>query len=196
MIFPKGLPLALALVFTINAHAFEVAGLVGYAGSHYSNKPTQYLESTGGVGYEFIARTDLGPGMIESGFVYSPTSVSYTLGSSEVTADGSFWIIPLLYHFSIYPPFLSMSLGPDFALKGNTHYTIQGPSISPSDSGFQSHFGAQASLQTTQDLGENISAIIDIRYRLGLSHAISILSTETTKFNFFMVSLGIQKRFD
>jgi len=178
------------------AHAIEMAGFVGYTGSIYPSKPIEYVRTSGGVGYGFLTRLDLGPGQIESGFLYTPTSITYTVGASAVKTNGSYWILPLQYRIPLYAPFFSLSVGPDFALKGNTSYTIEGASVSPSASGYKSHFGLQASVQAAQDLGENLSAILDLRYRQGLNTAITLINDQSTRLNFFMISLGIQKRLD
>ncbi|MBU6154337.1 MAG: hypothetical protein KGP28_08565 [Bdellovibrionales bacterium] len=188
--------LLVAILRVSDAKAVEMAGFAGYTGSVYPTKPAEYVRSTGGVGYGFLARVDFGPGQIESGFLYTPTSMTYTVGASEVKANGSYWILPLHYRIPIYSPFLSLSLGPDFALKGGTSYTIEGASVSPSASGYKSHFGVQSGLQASQDLGENLSAILDLRYRHGLNSAISVINSQSTRLNFFMISLGIQKRLD
>jgi hypothetical protein len=184
------------LMLASSAQAVEMAGFAGYTGSIYPSKPVEYVRTTGGVGYGFLTRIDLGPGQIESGFLYTPTSMTYTVGASAVKANGSYWILPLQYRIPIYAPFLSFSFGPDFALKGSTSYSIEGASVSPSASGYKSHFGVQSSLQVSQDLGENLSAILDLRYRQGLNTAITVINGQTTRLNLFMISLGIQKRLD
>ena len=176
--------------------AIEMAGFAGYTGSLHPTKPAEYVRSTGGVGYGFLARMDLGPGQIESGFLYTPTSMTYIVGASDVKANGSYWILPLQYRIPIYAPFLSLAIGPDFALKGSTSYAIEGASVNPSASGYKSHFGVQSSVQVSQDLGENLSAILDLRYRHGLNTAITVINSQTTRLNLFMISLGIQKRLD
>jgi len=187
----------LCLLFSSSqAHSIEMAGFAGYTGSIYPTKPAEYVRSTGGVGYGFLTRMDLGPGQIESGFLYAPTSITYTVGASEVKANGSYWILPLQYRIPLYAPFFSFSFGPDFALKGSTSYSIEGAVVNPSASGYKSHFGLQSSLQAAQDLGENLSAILDLRYRQGLNTAITVINSQTTRIHFFMISLGIQKRLD
>jgi hypothetical protein len=184
------------LMLASTAQAVEMAGFVGYTGSIYPTKPAEYVRTTGGIGYGFLTRMDFGPGQIESGFLYTPTSMTYTVGASEVKANGSYWILPLQYRIPLYAPFLSFSFGPDFALKGSTSYSIEGASVNPSASGYKSHFGIQSSLQASQDLGENLSAILDVRYRQGLNTAITVINGQTTRLNLFMISLGIQKRLD
>jgi len=191
-----GFVLLFPLFATGPAQAVEMAGFAGFTGSMYPSKPAEYVRTSGGVGYGFLARVDLGPGQIESGFLYAPTSITYTVGASEVKANGSYWILPIQYRIPLVSPFLSLSLGPDFALKGSTSYTIAGASVNPSASGYKSHFGVQSSLQASQDVGENLSLLLDLRYRQGLNSAITVINSQTTRLNLFMISLGIQKRLE
>jgi hypothetical protein len=180
----------------VSASAFEMQGLIGYDAPMYTQKPIGYQSSGGGVSYSFYGRFDLGPGAIESGFIYVPTSLTWNLsGVGNVTANGSYWLIPILYRVPILPPFMNLAIGPDFAYMGNTTFSVQGTSLPSSGSGFKSHFGAEASLQALQDLGENLSAVLDLRYRQAIGYSLAI-GNEEAHFNFFMISLGIQKRLE
>ncbi len=176
------------------AHAVEMVGFAGYASSLYASKPTGVSNTSGGIGYGFLTRFDLGAGMIEGGFLYTPTSMTWSVGGNDVKASGSYWILPIQYHLPIYLPYLSISIGPDFAIMGNTSYSYPGSTL-PSAEKFKSHFGAQVSVQASQDLGENLSAVIDLRYREGIGSAFTI-NNQSTRLNFFMTSFGIQKRLE
>jgi hypothetical protein len=191
----KKLLVLLFILISHQASAFEMMGMIGYDTPLYSNKPARYESSGGGIGYGFFGRLDLGAGAVETGFLYAPTSLTWTVASSQVTANGSYWLFPVMYRVDVLPPFLNFAIGPDFAYMGNTSYSIAGASVGSNASGFKSHFGAQASIQGTQDLGENLSAVLDIRYRQAIGNAIAV-SGQSAQFNFFMISLGLQKRLE
>lgn len=175
------------------ARAFEMQGMISYNLSRVGPKPTNYLESSNGIGYTFLGRLDLGPGQVESGFQFIPTSISITETNRELKFTGSYWILPLIYRLHFLPPFFSLGIGGDYAVVGTSNVTTQGvTSVNPA---YKSHFGAQASLQATQDLGENISAVLDLRYRKGLADAVTINSV-SSRYDFWAISLGIQKHLD
>jgi hypothetical protein len=193
----KSKGLVLGFLFALScasSHAVEMVGFAGYASSLYASKPTAVSKTAGGIGYGFLTRFDLGAGMIEGGFLYAPTSLTWSVGGNDVTASGSYWILPIQYHLPIYLPYLSISIGPDFAIMGNTSYSYPGSTL-PSAEKFKSHFGAEVSVQASQDLGENLSAVIDLRYREGIGSAFTI-NNQSTRLNFFMTSFGIQKRLE
>lgn len=173
--------------------------LAGFTGSHIQNlspRDPSFVGSGGGIGYGFTARIEAGIGSIESGFLFSPVSTTFTVGTNEVRAGGSYWILPMLYRIPLVTPFITLGIGPDFAVRGGTSYTIQGTSLASAPaSGFRSHFGVQASVQAIQDVGENLAAVLDLRYRQGIGPAISVQSTPST-LGTLMISLGIQKRLE
>ncbi len=179
-----------------SSRALELTGFTGYHIPYFSPKDQTCLGTPGGVGYGFSARVEAGSGSIESGFLFSPVVMNLSVGTNEVRTGGSYWILPVLYRVPLLSPFLSLGIGPDFAVRGGTTYTIQGTALSSSPaSGFRSHFGGQISLQAVQDIGENLSAVVDLRYRRGLGPSISVQSTTST-LSTLMISLGIQKRLE
>ena len=191
---PFTLLLSLLLFSSLSAQAVELTGIVGYDLNLMSNKPSNATGTKGGVVYGFSARINAGPGQLEGGFLYTPLSVTTTvpfLGDEK--SSGSYWLIPLLYRFEVLPPFLSIGIGPDYAFVGsNTLSTNFG---NYSTSAFSNNLGAEASLQATQDLGENLSAVLDIRYRMGLQDSITF-NGSPSKFNFLLFALGLQKRLE
>jgi hypothetical protein len=189
----------LALLFAIapRAQAFEVYGLVSYDASQYSGKPSNYSDSGGGAGYGFFGKLDFGPGQIESGFLYTVTSISTQEPFGLAINSGSFWQIPILYRVYVLPPFVSVAFGPDYAIVGYNRVTVAGAEVSSdaSSSGYKSNFGLEADVQGLQDLGENLSAILDIRYRYGLGNAISV-DGAGVRYQAFIISIGLQKRLE
>jgi hypothetical protein len=178
------------------SRALEVTGFTGWHSQSASPKDPSFSGSGGGIGYGFSTRVDAGFGGWESGFLFSPVSLNFNVGTSEVRAGGSYWILPIIYRIPLIAPFITFGLGPDFAVRSGTSYTIQGTSLASAPaSGFRSHFGAQASVQAVQEVGENLAAVLDLRYRQGIGPAISIQSTPSTLAT-FMISLGVQKRLD
>lgn len=190
----------LALMLTIliqippsTAQAFEMQGMISYNLSRIDPKPTNFLDSSNGIGYTFLGRLDLGPGQIESGFQFIPTSISITETARELKFTGSYWILPVMYRLHFLPPFFSFAIGGDYAAVGTSNVTTQG--VTSASTAYRSHFGAQASVQATQDLGENISAVLDCRYRKGLASAVTI-NNVSSNYDFWSISLGIQKHLD
>ena len=204
--FQSLLVLSIFLTLTsANTFAFEMLGLISYDISSIQNKPSNYGSTQNGLGYNFFGRIDLGPGKLESGFMYAPAGVTtHEASLGDVKMTGSYWIIPLIYRYSFYEPFFSLGVGFDYAAVGNTALTVNGApyNIASNNSGYQSHFGAEISGEATQDLGENLSAVLDVRYRMGLSNGITFLNLDPTvtsaqsKYNFFMIAIGLQKRLD
>jgi hypothetical protein len=169
------------LTFHASAHAIEITGLTGYHLSSPSPKDPSHLSTKGGVGYGFFTR---------------PVSTTFSVGTNEVRAGGSYWILPVIFRIPLFSPFLSIGFGPDFGVRGGTSFTIQGTSLASAPaSGFRSHFGAQVSLQATQELGDHLGAVLDLRFRQGIGPAISVQSTTST-LSTTQISLGIQKRLD
>ena len=188
--------LALAFVCAPKANAFEVYGLVSYDGSVYSGKPSNVTDTGGGVGYGFFGRLDLGPGQIESGFLYTVTSVTTQEVFGSAKTSGSFWEIPILYRIYVLPPFVSVALGPDYAILGYNRVTVDGGNVADGfSSGYKSHFGFEADVQALQDLGENLSGVLDFRYRYGLADALHIDGVGM-RYQAFTISLGLQKRLE
>lgn len=187
--------LLFTLLVSIPSHAFEMLGMLSYNIGSLSAKPPNYRSLTDGIGYTFLGRLDLGPGQLESGFQFTPTSIATLQGATEVTANGSFWILPLMYRYSFFPPFFSLGLGFDYAVVGTNNLSISGSQAIGVTSGYQSHFGAQVSAMASQDLGEDISLVLDLRYRAGLADAITY-SNVGSKYNFFIIALGIQKHLE
>lgn len=182
-------------LFTPAAPAFEMLGMISYNLGQINPKPTNYLSSSNGIGYTFLGRLDLGPGLIESGFQFIPTSISTTQSFGELKATGSYWILPLMYRYVFFPPFLSIAVGGDYAVVGTNNLSVGGTQVNGLTSGYRSHFGAQASFEVNQDLGEDLSLVLDIRYRAGLANAITY-GTEGSKYNFWVIALGIQKHLE
>jgi hypothetical protein len=191
------LGLSTALFLSISsAQAFDMVGMVSYNIGQLSNQPSNFVEKGNSLGYDFFGRLDLGPGQIESGFLYSPVSITTKVAAANVKTAGSYWILPLLYRVQILPPFFSLAAGFDYAVEGNTNIEISGGTIpSGSNSGYRSHFGYEISAEAAQDLGENLSAVLDVRYRGGFAPAIAF-SGQDTKYNFVMIALGLQKHLE
>ncbi len=188
--------LILSLHFLVGSisHAFEMTGLVNYSISEISPKPANYVDSNKGVGYSFFGRLDLGPGQIESGFLYTPVGVTTTVANQNITISGSYWLFPVMYRIMVLPPFISLAAGFDYGLVGNS--AIVTGNLNPG-LGYKSHFGYQAGIEAVQDVGENLGAVLDIRYRGGLGDSITLPSASAaTKYNFLVVGVGIQKRLD
>jgi hypothetical protein len=184
------------LTFHASAHAIEITGLTGYHLSSPSPKDPSHLSTKGGVGYGFFTRFELAYGALESGLLFTPVSTTFSVGTNEVRAGGSYWILPVIFRIPLFSPFLSIGFGPDFGVRGGTSFTIQGTSLASAPaSGFRSHFGAQVSLQATQELGDHLGAVLDLRFRQGIGPAISVQSTTST-LSTTQISLGIQKRLD
>ena len=180
------------------AQAFEMAGMVGYDINKYTAPPSNYTDTSNGIGYGFLARLELGPGMIESGFLYTSTAISVSANANTgLKFSGSYWMIPLMYRYVFLPPFLSLAVGGDYAVAGNTTLAVTGTPLAglTSASSYKSHFGAQVSLAAVQDLGENLGVVLDLRYRAGLGNAI-YFGSQATKYDVTIISLGIQKRLD
>lgn len=175
--------------------AIELAGLLGYHLSMFSEKPSNYESASGGVGYAFLGRVDLGPGMLESGFLAAPNSITTRQTFGNVKASGFYWIIPLMYRINILPPFFSLAVGGDYAVESSTSFSVSGAQLSSTTNGYQNHFGAQVSLEAVQDVGENLSILFDARYRQGLGTAITI-NSQAIKYNFLMLGIGLQKRLE
>ncbi len=182
------------LLLSASAQAVELTGLVGYDLNLMSNKPSNATNTKGGVVYGFSARIDAGPGKLEAGFIYTPLSITVaTPFIGDEKSSGSYWLLPVLYRFEFLPPFFSFGIGPDYAFVGsNTLSTTQG---NFSTSAFSNNLGAEASLQGAQDVGENLSIVLDIRYRMGLQDSISFNGVPS-KFNFLMFAFGLQKRLE
>lgn len=177
-----------------NALALEMAGLLGYDFNLMSGKPTNTVRTGGGVSYVFLIRTEVANnGKLESGFLYTPTSITTSYATVDVKSTGSFWILPLLYRFDLGSPFFSLGLGADYATFGSSQLSANPGGIISSS--YQSHFGLEASFEANQDVGEDLSAVLDLRYRQGLGDAITF-SSQGTKFNFLMIALGVQKRLE
>lgn len=178
----------------VHAEEFELTGLVGYDLNLMTHKPSNAIETKGGVAYAFSARTELGIGKIESGFIYTPTSITTDnayLGHEK--SSGAYWFLPLLYRFDLFPPFLTFAIGPDYGVVSSNVLSVNNGIYSSSD--YKNHFGAEVSLEVAQDLGENLSAVLDVRYRAGLGDAI-VFNNQGTKLNFLLFALGLQKRLE
>lgn len=184
-----------------NARAFEMLGSINYSLPSFSPKPSTYTSSGGGIGYGFFGRMELGPGMIESGFVYIPFSMTTHETVIDTKFSGSFWTIPLLYRYWFWEPYLSIAAGVDYAIEGGTELSTSTGPIANGIGSFQSHFGAVASLEAKQDVGENLSVVLDVRYRMGLKNAMEYQSTSTgtttnVKASFTTISIGIMKHLE
>lgn len=191
--------LALLALFTllnpISSGAFEMLGLISYNLGQVTPKPSTYSGLSNGIGYTFLGRAEIGPGLLESGFQFTPTSITTQQTFGEVKAIGSYWILPLMYRYIFLPPFFSIAVGTDFAVVGTNNLSVGGTKVNGLTSGYRSHFGAQISLEANQDLGENLSGVLDIRYRGGLADAITF-GNEGSKYNFWIIALGIQKHLE
>ena len=194
-LFLISIVLSIQFIELPNANAFELLGLVAYDIGSYTPKPSNYVNTQNGLGYAFFGRLDLGPGKVESGFIYTPTSITTRTPSQsfDIKTAGSYWILPVLYRYSFYEPFFSIAVGLDYAFIGNTAVSVVGTPINnPATSGYQSNFGGEISFEASQDLGENLSLVFDARYRRGFQNAITFENT-TSKFHFVMLALGLQK---
>jgi hypothetical protein len=178
-----------------SAAAFEMQGLISYDISELQNPPANYTGTENGLGYEFFGRLDLGPGKIESGFLYASTGITTNESFGPVKTTGSYWMIPLMYRIPIYEPFFSLGVGADYAIVGNTAITAAGTQLSSLTSGYKGNFGVEISGEATQDVGENLSIVFDARYREGLQKAITYDGVDS-KYNFLIFSIGLQKRLE
>jgi hypothetical protein len=181
------------LINICSARALEMQGLISYNLGKVSPEPTRYQNISNGIGYTFLGRFDLGPGQVETGFQFIPTSIALNETIGEVKYTGSHWILPLVYRFHFLPPFFSLGVGVDYAVVGTSNIVVKG--VTSASDAYKSHFGAQASLQATQDLGENISAVLDLRYRSSMGNAVQI-NEVGSKYSIWAISLGIQKHLD
>ena len=68
--------LLISLLNPISSQAYEMLGMISYNLAQVNPKPTAYTSSTNGIGYTFLGRMDLGPGLLESGFQFILTSIS------------------------------------------------------------------------------------------------------------------------
>lgn len=170
-------------------------GMVGYNLNQVPTPPSTYVTKSNATNYGFFGRYELGPGRLETGFLYTKTSITTSDVPGNMTVEGSYWIIPMLYRYAFFEPFFSIAVGPDFAIVGNRSLTANGTPISGPASGYRGHWGLEASFEAAQDLGENLSAVLDVRYRMGLASAVSF-GGQGTKFHFWGLALGLQKRFD
>lgn len=186
---------ALALTLSPAAQAVELMGLISYNITQVATPHSRFVEKDDGIGYGFLGRFDLGPGRIETGFLYAKTSITSREGSANAVISANYWIFPLLYRYAFWEPFFSIAAGFDYAAVGSRGASVNGTPIASVSSGFRGHWGAQFGFEAAQDLGENISAVLDVRYRLGLADAISF-GSEGTKVNLWLLGIGLQKRFD
>jgi hypothetical protein len=193
----SNLALACLLLTPLSANAFDMVGLISYNMGQLSNPPSNYVDRGNALGYGFLGRLDFGPGQIESGFLYSAVSITTSKSFGEIKSKGSYWMLPLMYRFHFLPPFFSFAAGFDYAVEGYSNIEIASASLNGNggSSGYRSHFGYQLSLEAAQDLGENLSAVLDLRYRGGLGEAIAF-DGQNTKYNFVMISIGLQKHLD
>ena len=185
----------LILLTASSSHAYEMLGLISYNLSAIDPKPTNFTKASNGIGYTFLGRFDLGPGLIETGFQFTPTSITTTQSFGEVKVTGAYWILPIMYRYVFLPPFFSVAVGMDYAVVGSSNLSVSGAQVSGLTSGYRSHFGVQASFDVNQDLGENISAVLDLRYRQGLADAITF-SNVGSHYNYWVIALGIQKHLE
>jgi hypothetical protein len=185
----------LALASPAPARAVEWMGMIGYNINQVATPHSRFVDKDNGIGYGFLGRLEVGRGRLESGFLYSKASITSREGSADAVINGTYWIFPLLYRYTFLEPFFSVAAGIDYAAVGSRSATINGSPISGVSSGFRGHWGAQIGLEAEQDLGENLSAVLDVRYRAGLADAIAF-GGEGTKINFWWLALGLQKRFD
>ena len=187
--------LVISLLNTAPSHAYEMLGMISYNLAQVNPKPLNYTSSSNGIGYTFLGRMDLGPGQLESGFQFILTSIKTQETFGELKTTGSYWILPLMYRYIFLPPFFSVAVGMDYAVVGTNSLSVSGTQVNGLTSGYRSHFGTQVSLEANQDLGENLSGVIDVRYRGGLANAISFGGTGS-KYNFWIIGLGIQKHLE
>lgn len=187
--------LAISVLSATRAQAYEMLGLITYNLSYVDPKPANYHKVSNGIGYTFLARVDAGPGLVEAGFQFTPTSISTMQSFGEVKAIGSYWILPLMYRYVFFPPFFSIAVGGDYAVVGTSSLSVGGSQVTGLTSGYQSHFGAQASFAVNQDLGENMSAVLDLRYRQGLANAITF-NNVGSRYSYWIIALGIQKHLE
>ncbi len=187
---------ALALLFaSSHAHAFEMLGLVTNNGSLFSPSAPNQVDTSGGIGYAFFGRLEMGPGSIESGFLYSQASITTRQSYGDVKNQAGYWILPVLYRYQFLPPFFSIAAGPDIAILGSNKVSVDQTLYTVPTSGFKTNFGAEVSLEATQDLGENLSAVLDARYRKGFGNAITVSGVGIT-YNSYVIALGLQKRLE
>lgn len=174
------------------ARTFEMMGSVHYVIPQLSPNPNSFSKSTNAVGYGFSGRLELGPGQVESGFQYVPVGFmsNHSFGKVETTAG--YWTFPILYRFYLFEPFFSIAGGLDYALVGNTRINSTSTNANDLTSGFVSHFGYVFNFEAKQDVGNNLSLVLDFRFRQGLAPAITFDRTSST-LRWFAIGIGIQK---
>jgi len=191
--------LALFALFSIlsapASHSYELLGLISYNFSQVTPAAAVYSSTKNEIGYTFLGRVDFGPGLVETGFEFIPTSITTNQSFGPAVATGNYWILPLMYRYIFLPPFLSAAIGLDYAVCGSSLLSVSGSQANGITSGYKSHFGAEVSLEANQDLGENLSLALDFRYRQGLAPAISF-NNVGSNYNFLIIALGIQKHLE
>jgi hypothetical protein len=175
----------------------ELMGVVGYNINQFETPPSIYRGKENAMAYGFLGKMDLGPGQIETGFLFTQATLNVQEPFGFTTISGTYWMLPLLYRYTFLAPFFSVAAGFDYALVGTRGLTVSGASLPTSTvgSGFRGHWGLEFSFQAAQDLGENLSLVLDVRRRQGLADAIA-LSGEGTRLHFTMVGLALQKRLE
>ena len=68
--------LAICLFIAPVAQAIELTGLVSDNFGTVVTKPLHFTSNSGGVGYAFLGRFELGPGKVETGFFYAPVTIN------------------------------------------------------------------------------------------------------------------------
>lgn len=97
-------------------------------------------------------------------------------------------MIPMLYRYEFWAPYVSIAAGFDYAIQaGTTLSRTQGLTTANGDQ-YRSHWGWVTSLQVKQDIGEDLSVLLDLRYRKGLASAI-----QSSTVSFTSIGLGIVK---
>ena len=175
--------------------AHEMMGMVTYNVNHLQPLSPIATQPSNAIGYTFLGRIDLGPGQVETGFQFAPISIFTHDQNTDVTYQGSYWMLPVLYRYTFLPPFFSLAVGADYAVVGTNSASVTSLVASTRSPGFQSHFGVQASLQAAQDVGEDLSVVLDIRYRTSLKNMISF-NGSGARYQAWMVGLGIQKHLE
>jgi hypothetical protein len=192
MILKLLLSLVLFSPFIAEARTFEMMGMVHYANPSFRPNPTGFVQDGGGIGYAFFGRLELGPGLLESGFLYAPVSYTYataiTIGRNDKVSS-SYWTLPLLYRYEFFAPYLSIATGLDYAIEGGTLSSLAGQLTGTN--AYQSHFGWVTSFQAKQDVGENLSIVFDLRYRQGLSPGVL-----NSRISFMTFGLGLIKHLE
>ena len=169
--------------YPYQAHAVEIAGSVGLGTTSFKTKPTGYKDSSNRLDWSLLGHFEFSQTDWELGLIHTGARLTYTSQSEEHVSESGFWLLPVLYRASLYAPFFSFALGPDFGIASNPA------------GGFKNHFGLELALEGVQEIGDHFGITGNIRIREALGSPFT-LNSQTSGLRFMVLSLGIQKRLE